>query len=213
MAAAIGGWWRGGGGGGALVQGGGGGGGQGGGGQGGGGGRRGGGGQAGGGGQGGGGQFGGGRGGRFNMTPEQQELMQEFQEASAQLRQSAEQSLGKILDRKQVSRVKQIQFQLQGPWVVLQPDVAEKLNLTEEQVEQLRELRSGQNQRAARGSEELATEQFNAVVKQVNPDFTGFGRGNRGGGNGGKVAKAAATMAAATTAAVIMAGAGRAASK
>ena len=80
--------------------------------------------------------------------------------------------------------MKQIQFQLQGPWVVLQPDVAEKLNLTEEQVEQLRELRSGQNQRG-REVRKSSQEQFNAVVKQVNPDFTGFGRGNRGGGNGG----------------------------
>ena len=89
------------------------------------------------------------------MTPEQQEKMQEFRDTMTQLRNSAEQSLGKILDKGQVVRLKQIQVQLQGPWVVLQADMIEKLNMTEEQVEQLTEMRDGQRQKGHARSAEM----------------------------------------------------------
>ncbi len=142
---------------------------------------------------GGGGGNGGGRGGRFNMTPEQQEQMQEFRDTMTQLRTSAEQSLGKILDKKQVARLKQIQLQLDpsGPWIVLREDMIEKLNLTEEQVAQLTEMRDGQRQ-VERDMRKTNREAMDAAMKKANPDFQGFGfnggnrgnRGNRGNNNG-----------------------------
>lgn len=122
------------------------------------------------------------------MTPEQLELMQQFRDASTQLRNSAEQSLGKILDKKQASRLKQIQLQLEGPWVVLRDDMIEKLNMSEEQVEMLREIRNGQRQKQ-REVQKNGREAFNAVMQKINPEFGkngGFGRGNRGNrGNAG----------------------------
>ncbi len=119
------------------------------------------------------------------------ERMQAFQESATQLRLSAEQSLGKILDKKQVGRLKQIQLQLapEGPWIVLRDDMIEKLNLTEEQVAMLKEIRDGQRQKD-RELRKANRETLDAVIKKVNPDFVGFGggrggnRGNRGG-NGG----------------------------
>ena len=80
----------------------------------------------------------------------------EFRDTMTQLRYSAEQSLGKILDKKQVGRLKQIQLQLDpaGPWVVLREDMIEKLNMTEEQVAQLNEIRDGQRQKRARHAED-----------------------------------------------------------
>ena len=110
--------------------------------------------------------------------------MAEMRETMSQLRLSAESSLGKILDKGQVSRLKQIQLQLEGPWVVLREDMIEKLNLTEEQVEMLTEIRDGQRQKQ-REMQKTNREAFDAVMKQVNPDFNGFGRGNRGNRGGG----------------------------
>ena len=131
------------------------------------------------------------------MTPEQleqmqafRERMQAFQETQTQLRLAAEQSLGKILDKKQVGRLKQIQLQLapEGPWVVLRDDMIEKLNLTEEQVAMLKEIQTAQRQKD-RELRKTNRDALDAVIKRVNPDFQGFGggRGNRGnrGGNGG----------------------------
>jgi hypothetical protein len=118
------------------------------------------------------------------MTPEQLEKMQMFRETGDQLRLSAEQSLGKILDKGQVGRLKQIQLQLDGPWVVLRDDMVEKLNMTEEQVQMLTELRTGQNQKQ-RELRKAGRDAFDAAMKQANPDFQGFGgRGNRGGNRG-----------------------------
>ncbi len=84
------------------------------------------------------------------LTPEQQEqraIQQEqraaMREAMNQLQQVAEQSLVKIIGTPAYGRLKQIQLQLQGPSALLQPEMIEKLNLSEEQVEQLQELMTG----------------------------------------------------------------------
>jgi hypothetical protein len=62
----------------------------------------------------------------------------------------------------------------------------EKLNLSEEQVTMLTELRDGQRQKQ-RDLRNANREAFDAVMKKANPDFVGFGnRGNQGNrGNGG----------------------------
>jgi hypothetical protein len=122
--------------------------------------------------------------------------MDEMRETTTQLRLSAEGSLGKILDKRQVTRLKQIQLQLDpsGAFVVLREDMVEKLNLSEEQVQQLTEIRDGQRQKS-RELQKAGRPAFEAAMRQINPDFAnvaGFGgrngggnRGNRGnGGNG-----------------------------
>jgi Spy/CpxP family protein refolding chaperone len=123
------------------------------------------------------------------MSPEQLEKMQVFQETMTQLRNAGDQNLGKILDKGQVARLKQVQLQLQGPWVVLRDEMIEKLNITEEQVVQLREIRNGQREKQ-REVQKTGRAAFDAVMKQANPNFVGFGggRGNRGNGgnNGGR---------------------------
>jgi hypothetical protein len=121
------------------------------------------------------------------MSPEQLEKMQNFRDTMTQLRTSAEASLGKILDKKQVARLKQIQFQLDpaGPWIVLREDMVEKLNMTEEQVAQLTEMRNGQRQ-VERDMRKTNRETMDAVMKKANPDFQGFNFGNRGNNRGNR---------------------------
>ena len=73
-----------------------------------------------------------------------------MREAMDELTQSAEASLGKILDKTQVTRLKQIQLQLQGPGAILREDMMEKLGIDESQIQMLDEVRSGLPHRPAR---------------------------------------------------------------
>jgi hypothetical protein len=94
---------------------------------------------------GGGGQFRGGR-GRGQMDPEMAARFEQSQQAMATLDQDTDKAVARILDRGQFSRVKQIQLQLQGHRVLLQPDMIEKLTLGEDQVVELRQLLNQSNQ-------------------------------------------------------------------
>jgi len=100
-----------------------------------------------------------------------------------QLRQAGEQSLAKILDKGQVTRLKQIQLQLGGPWVVLREDMVEKLNLSEEQVESLTEIRDGQRQKS-REVQKSGREAMQAAMAKIDPAFANFGGGRNAGGRG-----------------------------
>ncbi len=135
---------------------------------------------------------GGGRGNRQRqpVDPEvaQQRMLafQAMNQAMNELRQSAEASLGKILDKGQVARLKQIDLQRAGPDVIFRPDVSEKLNIDEAQVELLNEVRGGrreaqQETRRARG------EMMKAAFQSIAPaqDNGGQNGGNGAGGNGG----------------------------
>ena len=90
-----------------------------------------------------------GQGGRGNRGPGGQqdpERAQQFammREAMNELTQNAEASLGKILDKSQAVRLKQIQLQLQGPGVIMREDMMEKLGIDESQIQMLEEVRSG----------------------------------------------------------------------
>lgn len=74
------------------------------------------------------------------MTPEQEEQRAEMQQAMREAQQSAERSLAKIIGTAAFNRLRQIQYQRQGPSLLLQPEWIEKFNLDEEQVPQIREL-------------------------------------------------------------------------
>jgi hypothetical protein len=108
--------------------------------------------------------------------------------AMNELRQSTELTLAKILSRGQMNRLRQIQLQLEGPSALVRPEIAEKLNLDELQVGQIRELmnerRQAQRQSfAARGN----------IFRELRPNNQNAGGGrnagnagnNNGGGNGG----------------------------
>lgn len=75
------------------------------------------------------GGFGGPGGGMFQFTPEQQAAFQELQAYST----SANANItNKILDKKQVARLTEIDLQRQGPMAVLNDDIALKLNISED---------------------------------------------------------------------------------
>ncbi len=120
---------------------------------------------------------GGGRGGfRMQLTEEQQEQMAEIQQARTGLQRSAEQSLAKIIGTAAFNRLRQIQYQRQGPSLLLQPEWAEKFNLDDEQAEQIRALLN-----EGRQAQRQAGRQRMELMKGAFPTPPG---GNGGGGNG-----------------------------
>jgi hypothetical protein len=130
----------------------------------------------------------GGRGNRPQFTEEQQEQMQMFRASEQEITQNTESALAKILDKTQVARVKQIQLQLDGPSALLREDMVEKLNMTDEQQEQIRELRN--EQRQASREVQKSRGQFFAKLMPP-PDNNAADGGNaqngnqrRGGGGG-----------------------------
>jgi Spy/CpxP family protein refolding chaperone len=147
-------------------------------------------------GQGGGGGGGGGRGNRGPGGQQDPERAQQFammREAMNELTQSAEASLGKILDKTQVNRLKQIQLQLQGPGVILREDMMEKLGIDESQIQMLEEVRS-EHRVAQRDNGRARQKMMRAVFEKANPnpnngqngdDAENGGQGaNNGDGNG-----------------------------
>jgi hypothetical protein len=110
-----------------------------------------------------------------------------MRETMDELRQSTEQALAKILSRGQLNRLRQIQLQLEGPSALVRDEIAEKLNLDDVEVEQIRELMNERRQmqresRAAQGN----------IFRQMRPNNqngpggqNGGDGGNNGGGNGG----------------------------
>ena len=58
---------------------------------------------------------------------------QMMREAMQELQQESEGNLAKVLDKNQVKRLKEIQLQVEGPAAVIREDVAEKLEINEEQ--------------------------------------------------------------------------------
>ena len=121
---------------------------------------------------------GGGRGNRRQLTPEEQEARAQIADAMQQLQRSSEQSLIKIIGTSGYARIKQIQLQLQGPQALLQEEMIEKLNISEEQVEQLRELINGRRQ-AQREEMRARFDLMKSAFPQP-PDANG-GNGGRGG--------------------------------
>ena len=124
---------------------------------------------------------------------EQREMMRV---AMAELRQSAETSLGRILDTKQATRLKQIQLQLEGPSAVLREDIMEKLGIDEAQVEMIREIQ-GENRNLQRDTRRARGEMMKTAFAKMNPnprnnaqdggdDANIAGGGNNGNANTGR---------------------------
>lgn len=139
----------------------------------------------GGGGFGGGGQNGGGRGNRRQLTPEEQAQRAELFEAMQQLQTSAEQGLARIIGSAGYNRLKQIQLQLQGPQALLQDEMIEKLNLSEEQVAELQELINGRRQ-AQREEGRARFDLMKAALPQPADNGNNNGNGGNNGGRGGR---------------------------
>ncbi|MGA7499450.1 MAG: hypothetical protein WBX00_22185 [Isosphaeraceae bacterium] len=71
--------------------------------------------------------------GRQTADAVQAQGWQMMREAMQQLQQESEGNLAKVLDKNQVKRLKEIQLQVEGPAAVIREDVAEKLEINEEQ--------------------------------------------------------------------------------
>jgi len=82
---------------------------------------------------------------------------QMMREAMDQLQNESDRELGKALDKNQVKRLKEIQLQVEGPFAVLRPEIAEKLELGEEQVPRSRRSRTRATRHGARPSPPAAT--------------------------------------------------------
>jgi hypothetical protein len=109
-----------------------------------------------------------------------------MQQAMDELRLTTEQTLAKFLSRGQLNRLRQIQLQLEGPdALVRRPEIAEKLNMDEAQLEQLRELRNERDQ--ARRQSFAARGELFRQLRPNNQNQNGGGQqgGNNGGNNGG----------------------------
>jgi hypothetical protein len=71
--------------------------------------------------------------GRQAANAVQGQGFQIMREAMQELQQESESALAKVLDKNQVKRLKEIQLQVEGPAAVIREDVAEKLEINEEQ--------------------------------------------------------------------------------
>ena len=71
--------------------------------------------------------------GRRAANAVQAQGWQMMREAMQELQQESEGNLAKVLDKNQVKRLKEIQLQVEGPAAVIREDVAEKLEINEEQ--------------------------------------------------------------------------------
>jgi hypothetical protein len=118
----------------------------------------------------------GGGGGRGNRgpggQPQDPERAQRFammRQAMDELTQTAEASLGKILDKSQVARLKQIQLQLQGPGAILREDMMEKLGIDESQIQMLEGVRSDYRD-AQRENGRARRDVMKAVFAKANPN-------------------------------------------
>ncbi len=118
-------------------------------------------------------------GGRRQMDPEMAARFTAMREASAALQQKSEQELGRILTKPQGSRLKQIQLQLAGIGALLQPEMIEKLSLSEDQVAQIQELLN-EGRQAAR---ENGRQMFD-LMRQAVPDTGNTNNAAPNGANG-----------------------------
>jgi hypothetical protein len=147
---------------------------------------------------------GGGRGNRGNRNqngqgiPEDPEVVaqrneqrQMAREAMNELRVAAESSLAKILDRGQVTRLKQISLQLEGTPAVLCQNVAhphgdmiDKLQIDDAQIEMIRESMN-ENRTAERVTRKSRGEMMKAAFARLNPNGANGAQANAGNGDGG----------------------------
>ena len=139
---------------------------------------------------GGGGNGPGGRGGRGQMDPEMAERFAAMGEAMNELQQGSEAALAKILEKGQYTRLKQVQLQIAGTPALLQPEMIEKLLLSEEQVEQIRELINEGRQAMrenGRAYGEMMRDAFPAPADNgQNANNAPNGQNGQNGGNNGR---------------------------
>jgi hypothetical protein len=116
------------------------------------------------------------------MDPEAMQRFAAMREAMNELNQGAEQNLARILDPRQYTRLKQIQLQLEGPSALARPDMVEKLNLDDAQVEQIQGLIEEHRQAQREGFRARGELMKSAMpnLPAPNPGNNGQNGGNRG---------------------------------
>ncbi len=110
-----------------------------------------------------GGNGGGGQGNARMRALDMAERFAAMREGQMVLDEDIEKALASILDRGQYGRLKQIQLQVEGISALLRPDMIEKLNLDEFQVEQIRELLD-QSHQAQRESGQVMMEMIRTAL-------------------------------------------------
>lgn len=120
--------------------------------------------------------------GKMAANAARQQGFMMMRQAQQQIQQQAERDLAKILSGAQMKRLKEIQLQAEGPGAVLRPDVAPRLDITEEQAAEIQQVvaEAGQMRR------QLMTKNFQ-FIRSIMPN----GRGGNGPGGGGGGAPAA----------------------
>jgi hypothetical protein len=130
---------------------------------------------------------GGGFGGQGQMDPEQAARVQEIRDAMTKLRQDGEKALANILDKSQMTRLRQVALQLDYPDAIFREDMIEKLAINEDQLASLQELRNenrqlqGELRKADRQRRDEAFSQLTPLpANPADPGNNGNGAGNRG---------------------------------
>ena len=129
-----------------------------------------------------------------------------MQQGMEQLQNSSDQALAKILDRGQMRRLREIKLQSDGPFVVLQPDMAMKLEINDEQIAELRQAQatSGAQRRqvmsqmrdvfqSLRNGQPGQTAANGQAAADANANTSAIPAGNGNGGRGRQGARGANT--------------------
>jgi hypothetical protein len=125
------------------------------------------------------------------VVEQRNQQRQMAREAMNELRQTAESTLGKILDKTQVSRLKQISLQLEGNQAILcrnethpHGDMLDKLQIDEAQVAMMQEVMD-EGRNAERATRKSRGEAMKNAFARLNPNGANGGQNNGGNGNGG----------------------------
>ncbi len=125
------------------------------------------------------------------VVAQRNEQRQMAREAMNGLRQASESSLAKILDKSQVTRLKQISLQLEGTPAVLcqiethpHGDMVDKLQIDEAQYSMIQEAMS-ENRNAERVTRKTRGEVFKNAFARLTPVGANGGQSNGGNGGGG----------------------------
>ncbi|MGC8638778.1 MAG: hypothetical protein ACP5XB_02735, partial [Isosphaeraceae bacterium] len=116
--------------------------------------------------------------GRMAANAVQQQSRMMMRQAMQQMQQAADNELARILDKNQMRRLREIQLQQEGPRAVLREDVAQKLEINQEQAAEIQQALSQAGQE--RG--QLMRQNFQ-YMRSLMPNPPG---GNAQGGPGGQ---------------------------
>ena len=127
---------------------------------------------------------------RMMQNQQRMQGFQQMRQATDKLRKDEEAALAKILDAKQMKRLREIALQLEGPYAILRnQELARKLSVNPEQMDRIREIQQKESQSGANPFQAMRglMEKFRATQPQDQAQGQNAaggqqqGRGGRGG--------------------------------